>query len=532
MAYQDITTVNSKPTYQQTQVGVLGLGQKTVNYGTRYDPETGDYEVRAYEVKLDFQPDGTQKRVIKWQNDVLYSNGTWYRIATQDSFLFDQNTKNESIVATGIADQVKTQVKTAHAAAGGNAAGKSVHPSVNVTGQHSATNNKTYNPSTQPTIVLTGPAAAIANTGIGVSFVSRNERELFGDAAQKQGLLVYPATILKHKQDHIRITQFNYEAPYADALFPRVGSDGNRTIADPGKILVNGLQRGNIRTKKNRIGSVILPIPVGISDSNSATWGAEGMNNMSAAVMAMMMNNVANTAGGLAASSIMQALGGPNAMPLAVMIELFNKANAAGGLNDPGVQQQFRAAIASAAAQKAGFDISAENILSRGYGMIPNQNMELLFNNVQLREFNFGFDLAPRSRKEAKNVRRIIRFFKQGMAARIANPQTDPDAAITTAPAGSTSLFLGSPNVFHIEYIHGPSNEQIKGLTKFKTCALSNMTMNYAKGGMYQSFDDGQPAHMTMTLKFNELEPVYESDYQGNIRTGNELIVREDDIGY
>ena len=34
------------------------------------------------------------------------------------------------------------------------------------------------------------------------------------------------------------------------------------------------------------------------------------------------------------------------------MIELFNKANAAGGLNDPGVQQQFRAAIASAAAQK------------------------------------------------------------------------------------------------------------------------------------------------------------------------------------
>ena len=118
------------------------------------------------------------------------------------------------------------------------------------------------------------------------------------------------------------------------------------------------------------------------------------------------------------------------------------------------------------------------------------------------------------------------------MAARIANPQTDPDAALTTAPAGSTSLFLGSPNAFHIEYIHGPSNEQIKGLTKFKTCALSNMTMNYAKGGMYQSFDDGQPAHMTMTLKFNELEPVYESDYQGNVRTGNELIVREDDIGY
>ena len=252
MAYQDITTVNSKPTYQQTQVAVGGqrVGKKTVNYGTRYDPETGNYEVRQYEVKLDFQTDGTSKRVIKWQNDVLYSNGTWYKIATQDSFLFDQNTKGESIVATGIADKVKEQVKQAHTSGGGNAAGKSVHPSVNVTGQHSATNDKTYNPATQPTVELTGPAAAIVNTGVGVTFVSRNERELFGEEAEKKGLLVYPATILKQKQDHIRITQFNYEAPYADALFPRVGADGERRIADVGSILVNGLQRGNIRTKK------------------------------------------------------------------------------------------------------------------------------------------------------------------------------------------------------------------------------------------------------------------------------------------
>ena len=55
MAYQDITTVNSKPTYQQTQVGVLGLGQKTVNYGTRYDPETGNYEVRHMKLNWTFK---------------------------------------------------------------------------------------------------------------------------------------------------------------------------------------------------------------------------------------------------------------------------------------------------------------------------------------------------------------------------------------------------------------------------------------------------------------------------------------------
>ena len=118
--------------------------------------------------------------------------------------------------------------------------------------------------------------------------------------------------------------------------------------------------------------------------------------------MAQMMNNVAASGAGLAAATLMDSLGGGNVMPVAVMIDLLAKANEKGGLKDPGIQQQFRASIASAAAQKAGFDISPENILSRGYGMIPNQNLELLFNNVMLREFTFGFDLDQEVEKKQK----------------------------------------------------------------------------------------------------------------------------------
>ena len=529
MAYQDITTVNSKPTYQQIQVGVLGVGRKTVNYGTRYNPENGDYEIRAYEV---VKNPITGTTSMGWKNDVLYQNGTWYRIATQDSFLFDQNTKGESIVATGIADQTKQAVEKAHKGAGGYAGGHVLHPSVKVQGQHSATDDKTYNPSTQPTVVLTGPAAAIANAGLGISFTSRNEKELFGEEATKKGLLVYPIAILQKRQDYFKISQYNYEAPYADSLFPRngAGAGGSRKTGD---ILVNGLQRSPMRTKKNKVGTVILPIPENVSDSNATSWGADGMNNMSAAVMSQMMSNVAGAGAGLALASVMEGWGGPNAMPAAVMIDLVKKANAAGGLDNPAVQQQFRASIASAAAQKAGFDIPAETILARGYGVIPNQNMELLFNNVALRDFTFAFKLSPRSRREASNVRRIIRFFKQGMAARISDPEVDPDAKLVSAPAGSSSLFLGSPNVFHLEYIHGPTGEHIRGLNRFKTCALTNTSVVYSDGGMYQSFDDGQPAHMNLSLAFNELEPVYHSDYQGNLKTNEGLMgVGEEDIGY
>ena len=42
--------------------------------------------------------------------------------------------------------------------------------------------------------------------------------------------------------------------------------------------------------------------------------------------------------------------------------------------------------------------------------MIPNQNLELIFNNVVLRTFDFGFKLSPRSKEEALSCRRIIKI--------------------------------------------------------------------------------------------------------------------------
>ena len=530
MAYNDITTVtNPTPIYTQNDPSGL-TNQKT--YGLRYDPTTGSYRVQEFAIAFGL----FGGKSIRWGNDVLYEDGTWFKIATQDSNLFDQTTKNETLTGIALADKIKSEAKAAHTAIGGYAGGNNIHPSALQKGKPSATNDKAYNPNQQPVINLTGPLAGLGSTvGAGVSFISRNENELFGDKAQSKGLLVYPATILQEKQDYFKITQFNYEAPYADSLFPRTkDASGNpvRTSGNIGTILLEGLTRGT--AKKHEIGHVILPIPEGIEDTNTVSWGADSMNNMTAAAVALMMESVARTAGGAAFNAGVQGLTGVNLAPIATLLQLLGKVPGGAAAN-PQLQTQIQTAIASAAAQQAGFDVSAETILSRGYGMIPNQNMELLFNNVALRKFDFAFKLAPRSRKEAQNVRRIIRFFKQGMAARVSadGASSKASAGVPGLPAGSTSLFLGSPNVFKLQYLHGPTGEQIKGLNRFKTCALTNMAMRYADGGMYQSFDDGQPAHMIMALSFNELEPVYENDYQANItstRIGDQ--VGEDEIGF
>ena len=158
--------------------------------------------------------------------------------------------------------------------------------------------------------------------------------------------------------------------------------------------------------------------------------------------------------------------------------------------------------LGSAILNAAGVQVSPESILSRGLGVIPNSNMERLFNGVALRDFNFSWKMSPRDEEEAKQVKAIIRFFKQGMAARRAQEQT---------------LFLGSPNVFRLRYLTG-NNDPIRALPRYKICALTSTEVDYAPGGLYQSYEDekagSQPTIMNMTLNFTELTPIFEQDYR------------------
>ena len=174
-----------------------------------------------------------------------------------------------------------------------------------------------------------------------------------------------------------------------------------------------------------------------------------------------------------------------------------------------------------------------ESILARGFGIVPNSNMELLFTGPTLRDFTFAYRMSPRSEEEARHVKRIIRFFKQGSAPKKLN---------STGGAGGRSTFLGTPNVFKLRYIT-TGNKDISGLNKFKICALRSVAVNYAPDGTWAAYDEGQPVSLTMSLNFQELEPIYESDYQIPVSAdfkGNKDVsamdnfspVNNDDVGY
>ena len=53
--------------------------------------------------------------------------------------------------------------------------------------------------------------------------------------------------------------------------------------------------------------------------------------------------------------------------------------------NSADFQTTLRTMLTSSVLKQAGMDVSPEEILGRGLGMVPNSNMELLFKGVQLR---------------------------------------------------------------------------------------------------------------------------------------------------
>ena len=265
-------------------------------------------------------------------------------------------------------------------------------------------------------------------------------------------LLFYPATLRKDLQDVIKFTMMKYEPKDVTGS----GENAKITFSD---------RSTDIDSRS--IGSVLLPIPGGISDGMNVSWNQE---NMDPAKLAM---------GQIALRAIME--GGEG-----LTDSVGNIANTL--KNNTGVKEGIANLIAGAASG------TGQQLLTRTTGSILNPNMELLFQGPALRDFQFQFKLSPRSKDEAKDIIKIIRFFKQGLS-----------------PIRSQSrLFLKSPHTFKLQYMH--ENNDHKYLNRFKECALQSCTMTYGES-QYSTYEDGVLSSYNMNLGFKELEPVFNDEY-------------------
>lgn len=240
----------------------------------------------------------------------------------------------------------------------------------------------------------------------------------------------------------------------------------------------------NSRTKY----MIELPIPQDITDSNSVTWGEDRMNVLELAAL-----NVAQSAmGGDIGEGVVQTA--------EAAVTMLNT-----GVEIPGLtsdtQAAVRAALSGAAIGALGSNVSARSVISRSTGQILNNNLELLFQGVNLRSFPFSITFSPRGPQESQVVKDIIRSLKMSMAPKAG--EFDGSSA--------QGIFLKSPDVFQLRYMKDDVDHPF--LNSFKLCALTGMSVNYTNAGTYTTYEDGTPVNIRMNLTFKELNPIYHEDY-------------------
>ena len=276
--------------------------------------------------------------------------------------------------------------------------------------------------------------------------------------------LFYPLDIVRSSQDRIRF---------------KMRAQSGRSIS------INPFSGNPFSFGKPTItpitGSVTLPIQGGVQDQNQVDYTESRLNPVTGLMAAAAMDPAGAAkllldALKAPAEDIQKAIASPEAQNIINVLRVYLAQSAVGG----------------------------SGLIPRTTGAILNPNMELLLNSPALRNFQFSFKMSARSAPEATQIKKIIRFFKQGMSVK----------------QSQQTLFVISPNIFNIEYLTGSKTHPSIG--QIKPCALTALNTNYTPDGTYMTYDDPSRTMTSyeMNMQFTELEPLTESDYT-NVNEGS-----------
>ena len=360
------------------------------------------------------------------------------------------------------------------------------------------------------------------NASIGKDNRRKNQSGAYRDPLRKifgGRVMQYPIDLNTDLQDYFEIQIFKYRPAKSLPDITKSNQVGDGTGGYSSKSTQRG-NRQNFRLQDLQA-TIQLPMPPSIKDMNQVDWGSGTMSGLASSVMgpaiaALMGQGEKRTE--LENAIKNKEFKGMKAFAAQLMAFTSGTGNAISeGFKGffSGIQQedfrryQFVNAI-SQAVSGLGVNIEVDQAITRVSGAIRNPNLELLFKNPLLRNFSFTIRLTPRDAEESKRIRMIIRALKQHSAAKV-NPQLFEGK---TSRDGSNFL-LGSPDVFKLRYIKARTQKDIKGLNKFKTCALNSISVDYTgEVGRFAAYEeDSQPVTTIIQLSFTELAPIYDKDY-------------------
>lgn len=130
--------------------------------------------------------------------------------------------------------------------------------------------------------------------------------------------------------------------------------------------------------------------------------------------------------------------------------------------------------------------------LTKVTGKAFNNNLEMVFKGVPMREFSYNFEFAPKNRKELDNSRKIINLFKYHMHPEIADVGND---------------FI-VPSQFQITYMY--MDKRNNYIPKISRCVLKTLELEHGDASIFSTFSADEigaaPIYTKMSLSFAETE--------------------------
>ena len=262
------------------------------------------------------------------------------------------------------------------------------------------------------------------------------------------------------------------EIAYQEGLITQ-GKLGNILSSDRAVLTPNvptGFQ-AEFKTTSRITDSVALYLPANVSDNTGASY--EGMETGIAGLIAAgggaFVRNMRNNDYEAAASSL---ISGTTAIAGETVKRLVGEVGALATGTD---------------------EETIRGLAAKAFGTAENPFIEMLFKQMNLREFSYEFTFSPRNQREAEEVQAIIKLFRFHMAPEL---------------MGNNKRYLRLPSTFDIHYMYQHSLErghENNFYSKIATCVLSGVNVDYTPGGV-KSFQDGSPTQITMGLSFQETE--------------------------
>jgi hypothetical protein len=135
----------------------------------------------------------------------------------------------------------------------------------------------------------------------------------------------------------------------------------------------------------------------------------------------------------------------------------------------------------------------ATEVFDKIFGQTPNPFLEVAFQNLGLRKFDYTFNFKPRSAEETEEVKAIIQLFRFHMTPEL---------------RGTNHRYMTLPSTFDIHYMYQSNPESATENTfynKIATCVLEGCDVDYTPTGV-KSFESGAPTEISMRLSFKETE--------------------------